>query len=214
MTGIMTIKKSKISEILQKLLLDKGLHVAELARRTNLKQPTVQRIVSGIYQRPHLKSLKPLAEFFNLTVDQLLGVEPLSPFSSNDVIRKIPILTCEQAAKFPNIESVDTNTKIIIDIETSEFTFGIKMPDSSMEPLFPKNSLLIIDPEKTPRDRSFIVVKLHNFHEVIFRQLLIDGKESYIKPLSPDFERFRMAPLNSTDAVCGVLIQARLDYQD
>lgn len=208
------IKKPKISIILQKLIQEKNINVTELARQTKLKQPTLQRIVSGVYNRPHIKSLKPLADFFGITIEQLTGEDLISWLpSKSELIRRIPILSPTQAIKWP-VDAIKNKLHLhtIIDIEVNQHTFAIKMLDASMEPLFPKNTLLIIDPHKEATDRCYILVKTKEYPEPILRQLLIDGKNRYIKPLSPDFEQFKMLILHPTDMVLGILVQARLDY--
>lgn len=211
----MAIEKPTISDILQRLLQEKGIQVTELARRINLNQPTLQRIVSGVYQRPRLTSLKPIADFFGITIEQLTGAESISWLpSKSETIRRIPILSPTEANHWPNVQGESQFLRTVIDIEAGKQTYAIKMPDSSMEPLFPKNTLLIIDPDKVPKDRGYVVVKPSNYIEPIFRQLLIDGKDRYIKPLSPDFERFKMVLLDPEDTILGTLVQARLDYKD
>jgi SOS-response transcriptional repressor LexA len=211
----MAIKKSKIGEILQRLMQEKEVHVTELARRACLKQPTVQRIASGVYQRPHVKTLKPIADFFNISIDQLTGAQPIAWLpSKSEIIRRVPILTPTQAASWPKAPEESQYLRTVIDIAAGKNTYALKMPDASMEPLFPKNTLLIIDPEKPLRDRGYVAIKLRDHSEAMFRQLLIDGKDHYIKPLSPDFDSFKMALLQSNDIILGVLVQARLDYEN
>jgi len=213
MSYVMTLKRSKVSEILQKLMQVKEIHVAELARRLNLKQPTVQRVATGVYQKPHTKTLKPIADFFGITIEQLVGESPISWLPSKDeVIGRIPIISPLQAAHWPcNIEAANVSLTLV-DIEISKNSYAMRTPDASMEPLFPKGTLLIIDPDREPKDRCYVIVRRNDYQEVVFRQLLIDGMERYLKPLSPNLEHFKMAMLNPMDAILGVLVQARLDY--
>lgn len=83
-----------------------------------------------------------------------------------------------------------------------------------MDPVFPKNTILITDPEKQAKDRSFIIAKLSGHPEVIFRQLLIDAGDLYLKALSPDFEKYKMTRLHNNDKILSVVIQAKRDYED
>lgn len=77
MTKFIDMKNTRIGKILNRLLEDKKVRVAELARRINLPQPTVHRIATGACEHPHLSSLEPIANFFAVTVDQLKGLEPI-----------------------------------------------------------------------------------------------------------------------------------------
>jgi len=47
----------------------------------------------------------------------------------------------------------------------------------------------------------------------VFRQLLIDARNRYIKPLSPDLESFKISLLTDADQVIGILVQARNNYE-
>lgn len=203
-----------LADILKQLIQTKGITITELARRINLPQPTIQRIASGTYKRPHNKTLRPIAEFFKITIDQLAGLEPIHWLRNNSSIRQIPLLTHNQASSWPLHKEKNYDSHIIADIEVSEDTYAMEMPDASMEPLIPKKSILIIDPNKEPHYRSFVVVKLKNTPHIIIRQLLIDCNLHYIKPLSPDFEHFIMTSLTSEDKIAGVVVQVRLNYLD
>lgn len=205
--------KTKISSILQALMQEKNIHTTELARRTNLKQPTVQRIVSGTYEHPHNKTLKPIADFFGLTIDQLTGLKPISWLTDNNSeLQRIPIITPTEAINFSFENNFSAHPHIIIEKNIGKKLYAMQMPDSSMEPLFPEDALLIFDAEKTPKDRCYILIKSPGQNNAVFRQYLIDGNNRYIKPLSPDFSNFMMTTLNIEDIILGVLIQARMDY--
>ena len=80
---------TKVGKILNSLLSEHNLKVSEFARRINLPQPTIQRIAAGMCENPHISSLKPIADYFSITVDQLKGLEPIPQF---DNYHKLPLL--------------------------------------------------------------------------------------------------------------------------
>jgi SOS-response transcriptional repressor LexA len=203
---------TKIKQILFRLMSDKGVNVSELARCICLPQPTVYRIAAGICEHPHLSSLKPLADFFAITVNQLKGLEPIA---SIDHAIKVPLLTWDQAIN-KSFDKIDVNNseQILTDAKVGLAGYALKVKDASMEPVFPKGTLLIADPKKQPKDRSYVIAKLINFPEPIFRQLLIDAQEHYLKPLSPDFERYKMTRLENNDKILSVVVQAKRDYEE
>jgi SOS-response transcriptional repressor LexA len=206
-----------LSEILARLMFKQQIRVAELARRTGVPQPTLQRMVTGTVENPHHTSLQPLAEYFQITVEQLKGLEPITWLQPKtpDAMgwMRIPLLSWEQATNWINTSELPTESEqLFTDAVVGPKAYALKMKDSSMEPLFPRGTLLIIDPDKLPKDRSFVVATLKNYPEVIFRQLIIDGPYYYLKPISPDFDRFKMNLLTESDTLVGVLVQARQDY--
>jgi transcriptional regulator with XRE-family HTH domain len=206
------MKMTKIAKILNRLMAEKKIRVAELARQVNLPQPTIHRIATGACEHPHLSSLKPIANFFSVSVDQLKGHE-LIPWL--DRASRIPFLTWEQVLSWSsNKNELHPEELIFTDANVGKNGFALKINDAAMDPVFPKNTLLITDPDKLPKDRSYVIAKLANVNIPIFRQLLIDVEDRYLKALSPDFEKYRMTRLNDGDKILSVVVQAKRDYED
>lgn len=69
--------QNRISKILSQLMRDQGINQAELSRRTGVGQSTISRILKpdgpkGI-KNPTDTQVKPIADFFNISTDQLRG---------------------------------------------------------------------------------------------------------------------------------------------
>jgi transcriptional regulator with XRE-family HTH domain len=197
-----------LSKILKKLLYERRMNASELAREVNLPCPTIHRLVTGKSTRPYRSSLIPIADYFSLNVNQLIDEEPLS---GNDTSFKesstqsLPLLKWDM--------SKDENNKdLIISSGLSSKCFALIMPDESMEPLFPRGSILIFDPELLPKDRSYALISLQNTNIIIFRQILIDVNQQYIKPLNLDFSSFKMKILDTNDKILATLCESRCNY--
>ena len=77
-----------LSTVLTYLMSEKGIKSAELARKTGVGQPVIYRMMTGETENPQVLSLKPLADFFDVSLDQLLGHSPLNslkPFDNNSL---------------------------------------------------------------------------------------------------------------------------------
>ncbi len=213
---------NNISKILTLLIGEKKIKPAELARLTHLPQPTVQRIIAGTTSRPHLSSLEPIAKFFSISIDQLLGLEPIPWLANKEYLsmraRHVPIIEWGEVTSWLNASAetsipADKDT-IISDTNVGRKTFALTVKDASMEPVFHINTKVIIDPEKEIKDRCFVVVKFSDCNEAIFRQLIIDGNEHFVKPLSKELTHAKMRKISPKDAkICGVLVQTRRDYE-
>lgn len=66
-----------VSSILSGLMARQGLTDNELADRCGIPQPTISRIRNGESRDPRDSTLRPLAQYFGLTVSQLRGDVPL-----------------------------------------------------------------------------------------------------------------------------------------
>lgn len=109
MTKFVIMKNTRIGQILNRLMTEKKIRVAELARRVNLPQPTVHRIATGACEHPHLSSLEPIASFFSISIDQLKGHEPIQWL---DRASKVPLLTWEDALHWPVNKDFSVHDKI------------------------------------------------------------------------------------------------------
>ncbi len=216
------MSNSTLSQILKRLMFEKQIRATELARKIGMHQPTVHRIAEGTIKQPHESSLVPIAKFFNVSIEQLRGETPINWLDVHGVLKEgpetisaVPVLNWEEAEENPqNLHKTNTRRKsIIIDKHIGINAFALIMKDSSMYPLFPKGTLLIVDPDKEAKDRSFIIIKIKNQQQIIFRQLFIDAHQRYIKPLSPDLNQFKMLAVNNNDRICGILVQARMDFE-
>ena len=106
----------------------------------------------------------------------------------------------------------DEHETTVTDVSVSDQAFGLIIKDSSMEPMFTIGTTIILDPNCQPKDRGFVLVKLANHDDAIFRQLIIDAPNRYLRPLSPDLEDFKLLPLKNNDQICGSLVQAKMNF--
>lgn len=65
-------------EILKRLIKAYGnISENELARQTELNQPTINRILRDQSKEPKNRNLKPLADYFGISLSQMRGEEPI-----------------------------------------------------------------------------------------------------------------------------------------
>src|SRR5262245_36087993 len=69
---------SSISEVLTKLMkFYGGMSGSELAGHVGLPSQTINRLLSGFVQDPRTSTLSNVADYFGITIDQLIGRQPL-----------------------------------------------------------------------------------------------------------------------------------------
>ncbi len=80
-----------LSTVLTYLMTDKGISSAELARKTGIGQPVIYRLMTGATENPQIQTVKPIADFFGIHLDQLLGYTPLHQANTlnKDVLHKL-----------------------------------------------------------------------------------------------------------------------------
>ncbi len=208
----------KLSSILKALMAEIRITESELARRTGIGQPVVHRIASGETDNPKVGTLSPMAKFFALSISQLIGDEPLPPNRLPGTFNpgvtgwiQIPLLSWEQALEWPHLTDHSKPTQTIsTDLPLSEHAYALTVKDTTMEPRFPEGTVLLVDPAIQPADRDYAIVHMDGYKSPTFKQILIDGSTTYIKPLNPDFKTLA---LDKSHKFLGVMVQARMDFK-
>jgi SOS-response transcriptional repressor LexA len=202
--------KPSISNTLKLLMFQKDIKTTQLAREINMPQQTLQRIVSGATPHPHPNTLKPLAEYFSISIEQLKGEAPIPSLRKSSVFT-VPFISWSDAIH-PNEIANSKNQIAYTNAKVGPRAFALRVKDSAMEPFFTSGVTLIIDPDLAVQDRCYVIAHLKGQTEATFRQLLIDLENQYLKALSPDFSQFPMIKLSAEDHICGVLVQTQQDF--
>jgi len=205
---------------MKRLMFEKDIRITELARRIKRSQATVHRIANGISTRPHADSLEPIAEYFSITLEQLKGEQPIpwldsyNTESQSKAYTEVPLINWEDATRWPETKQKQTSRYVISDVKNiSASSFALEIKDEAMSPQFPKGSIIIVDPTiREVKDRQLVVARIANFDKAVFRLLLVDATQRYLKTLSPDLDAFKMIHLTQNDKILGIVVQARMDF--
>ncbi|EAZ2875470.1 helix-turn-helix domain-containing protein [Vibrio cholerae] len=68
---------------------------------------------------------------------------------------------------------------------------------------FPEGCYIIVDPNRVPENKSFVVAMQTNAEEATFKQLIIEGADKYLKPLNPQYPLLK---IDQEVITCGVVI--------
>lgn len=209
------MKNSKLAKTLKSLLAKDKLSESELARKTGVGQPVIHRMASGETDNPKIESLRPIAKFFSISIDQLIGDVPipttLPKYHIEQEMYNLPLITLSDATTWPLCRNeLILKTYVQTNIQISEFAYAIRLRDSTMTPMFPDGTLLIIEPNHQYKHRDFVVAQLSGEKKAIFKQLLIDGPKKYLKSVDREYPPIEM---QIKDHILGVMLQARIDFR-
>jgi transcriptional regulator with XRE-family HTH domain len=200
-------------ENLRQLLMSRGISETELARQTNLPQPTIHKIMSGKTLDPRMSTLKSIASYFEVTLDQLCFDKHFFAEEIKSANKSVPILTWQDCDNALDVKSklkpsnwmhwaaVDGN------IDTSSI-FGL-ITKPSMEPCFPRETILIINANSKPIDGDFVIIQHKGSSEATVRELSLDGPNKLLLPLN---RNTLPEKLDSSIHVIGSVIQSRFLY--
>lgn len=196
-------KKETFSDRVQIILDSQKRTRAWLAEELGITKQALNYILN------HSKEHKYLSEVaFALGVNQewlATGVGNIHAIEERASVRPIPIYdTCNFAENVKMSRFKDT---ILVDGHYPEHCFGVILNDSSMEPVFQKESILIFDPDKSPRTEDYVIFNSGDDGVVIFRQFINDGEKAYFKANN---HLYKTVYSNKANKVYGVLIESRI----
>jgi SOS-response transcriptional repressor LexA len=99
-----------------------------------------------------------------------------------------------------------------IETNAGEQCIAIKLNDEAMSPIFPERTIIIIDPSKQVQNGCYAIFHIKSLNEAVFRQVIFDESDAFLKALHPDITRFKIRRLSDEDTCYGILVQAKLNY--
>lgn len=213
------MEKKTIKDVLRQLMTQHKISENELAKRTSLNQPTVHRLLAGETADPRASTLIPIARYFDISLEALLGEEELAAPKLNPTlentqpIRYAPILSWDEAKSIcitgSNPPEKDKKKPIFSD--AGYRAFWLQMRGNAMYPyLRDKESFLCVDPDKTPIHGALCLVLQKDLDELMVRMILLDGSLKVIKTVHPDF--YFREHLDNRFQYCGLVTEDQHAY--
>lgn len=210
---------SRIGENISSLMTHCAIDATELARETGLPTSTISRLRSNVTEfSPNISSLLPIARYFQITVSQLIGEEALpqdicGTFKPSFVKKQlIPLIEAKNIYDYFISNHLIESSFIETDLLVSNKAFACYVQGSAMEPTFLDKSLLIVEPGIVTENLDYVLA-VSTQKKLLFRQLLTDGEERYLKPLNPFFTDF--ININKEQfQIIGPIVQLRKNFKN
>ncbi len=203
---------------LQNLISNSKLGIAEIAKKLEMTETTINKLKSGKNINPTIKTLNSLAKFFNITTGQLIGEQAISnnhldkKFNNPDKITKIttlPLINWKEVISWPS-----TINKIH-DICYHEFllssnSYAVTINTNDYDSIFKKNGVIIVDPSRPYQHGDYVVVSKTTKTNPSIKELIeVDG-EFYFKCLTSNVNI--VTRMSSEYDVLGVIVSYKIIY--
>lgn len=187
---------------------------ADLCRGVSLPQTTINRLLTGQTCDPRISTLTILAQFFDVSLDQIIGKEKLvlNPSYHQAKGTTIPIIKWSNLQDWLSTQNyLDEGFEDFIKTEKvlSAGSFAIKTP-VACEPVFGKDSLLIMNRLHGPEsvlEGQIILIEISS-GQYGLRQVLQEGTAYYLKRL---FAPFEVNAAESRNVFHACVVEARTD---
>jgi SOS-response transcriptional repressor LexA len=213
-----TLFVHNVGPMLRALMAAKGIDDAQLSRAIGIASSSLSRIKNDPACNPTLASLKPIADYFSITVSQLIGETALNKARVKEssrkqtwVVNQIPIIAWNQIAAFKQDELKEFTEWLPSNRALTEDAFVLCIEANTWGDLFAKGSFLIIDSQPEPLDGDTIIVHSNIDDQYVAKKLLLDGREQYLQSLNPALQKTDI--LNHDETIVGVVVEIRQELK-
>lgn len=204
-----------ISENLKILMSREKINASELGRNISLAQPIIHRLLTGKNVNPKLATIKPIADYFDVTISQLIGEDILSMGDDcgGSAWSQVPVLSWSDIALVADgHREPEGRDMVSTDARVSDKAYALVIESTGLEPHFPRGAKVVVEFERQPQDSDFVVVIAADGGDAHIRQVVSDGADSYLKSLNPALSKMNMVRLEDAHRILGVVVQAKLYY--
>lgn len=199
-----------LMSVLKYLLVQNDLTANGLANKLNIPTPTIHRLATGDVQDPRISTLTYISDYFGITVEQLLGRQPLDEnFLPSRPPYSIPLLSIKEAHSYKRNLKLPKNwfqwqtnlsNKIALDN-----TFAIPIKNNFYEPNIAKGSVIIVNTDYVPETGNYVLVNFLGDFAVVIKQYISEGKRKYLASLA---SKIKTIDFNSAEMkIIGVIVE-------
>jgi SOS-response transcriptional repressor LexA len=182
-------QRSNIAENLTRLMTLRKTTENRIARDINIPVMTVRRLLSGETADPRISTLKTLADYFNVSIDNLIVRNDEINYGVMGQSKPlfIPVLDWESAQRANKIDFSQWHEWVPVTVGKNENisarAFALESRPS-MYPRFQQRTMFIIDPELSAMDGDLVLINLRENNELTLRELFIDPPEWQLHPIN------------------------------
>lgn len=195
-----------------------GFTQPQLAAASGVDQSSISRYERGLEQPP-IDKLERIAGALDAKISTLwLEADGLADIAAVPRakapamgIRYVPLISWVQAGQWAEIVDTfqrETAEPIPTSARVSPKSYALEVHGPSMtnpggSRSFPHGTRIIVDPARAVENGSLVIVRLENEVEATFKQLVSEGRRSYLKPLNPQFQAMEV---DRPAVFCGVVV--------
>ena len=203
--------KHTLNKTLEYLIKKWGININQLHKHTGIPLSTLKRLRLNKENNPTLASLAPIANYFSVSLDQLIGREALTKKNNKKINGlTVPLIRWKDIINTPKNRCYLAFSSLVIrDITLNENSFALLIKDNNTNN-FLAGSLLVIDPSLKGRNRDFIIAHEKGMSKPQLMQKIVYENKIYLKNLNTESEIIKCSDLYR---ILGVVIQIRMNYK-
>lgn len=202
-------KKYLLSERLNILMKIKNIDtVQHLGKIINIPTHIITDILNGKTTNPKMKTLQNIANYFNISIPQLCGIDPLpinyetSSISLSQI--SVPVININQISQFLTNGKINNVSYIKVNLDkTSNKYFAIEILNNKFFPDILSGTVLIFCTNTLPKKNDLLVISMNKL-PIIYKLLGIENNKYVLKQAG---NTNKIIINNSDIKVYGVVVQ-------
>src|SRR3990167_3867835 len=180
MKKLIAMMLNKLNDNLNLLMSAARISASQLARRINVPLSSIKKIRKGDNKNPTLATLLPIAEFFSVTLEELIAGNPLQKINTAVPVQ-LPLISWQEALSWPNATFRIQNV-ILSENGYSKYAYALYL--EADWGIFLSNSLLLIEPNNYPLHGDYVIVHKEGLTSAVLKQFLLEEEKPYLKSLN------------------------------
>lgn len=220
---LVDIQEKSISTTLKHLLKKSKKSGNSLARELGFPPPTINRLVIGDVKDPRLSTLIAIADYYKISIEQLIGRINLPDNPTNQkhdgetttskLAILIPVLSTMDAVEYKKhlLNPLDYFRWQENESSKNHNIFSVKIKSDLYQPVFPINTLVIVNPELKPESNDYVLVVFSGDSTGTIKKYVSEGRYKYLYSLN---QELKTIPFEPNDCVIlGVIIEAFIAFK-
>ncbi|MGJ3494800.1 helix-turn-helix domain-containing protein [Piscirickettsia salmonis] len=194
---------------------------AELARVTGVPASTISRLLNKESSNPTVSNLLPLANYFHVSLDQLLGIEELhtlidkncEQYLTNQVSCRLPVINLSQVN---SCLSPKKSNKTKIELVSTGYHFkknqglAVKIDTLAYAPIYRQDTVLIIDCDLPQSENDILLVSIENGDLILLQKIAERGRDCF-RRISIDIAN--ASNFEGSFKIIGTVVETQYSYQ-
>jgi SOS-response transcriptional repressor LexA len=163
-----------------------------VAKKAGVSQSTVGRLLRGEVASS-FETVERIATVLGVPIDKPTEKEPPSgadgiALTTIESSHRVPLISWIQAGAFAQSVDLyppgDAERWMECPKKCGSRAFALRVEGESMKPLYESGDIIYVDPDVRPANGKDVVVRLDDRDEATFKRLVIEGADTYLKPLN------------------------------
>lgn len=192
-----------------------GVTQAELSRRIGVKPQAIHYLCTSNSKKSSFTyEIADALKINSLWLGSGDGLMQLEANPNEELVssqKRTPILDWKQVKQLVGDEASNilfsAKEWLLTSSSIGENGFAFRLHDRSIYPRFDQETVIIVNSDKEPKNKDFVIVYLKEADDIVFRQYEIENNIVLLKPIN--VAMYKVIKKEKDDVILGVMVEAR-----